>query len=192
MSRPELWLCRHGETEWSRDGRHTSHTDLPLTDDGVAQARGMAPLFDGLVFDLVLRSPLQRSAETATAVGFPEAMRDPALAEWDYGDYEGVTTARIREDVPGWTVFTHPTPGGESAEQVAARADRIIARVLDEATDRALVFSHGHLLRVLAARWIDEPPALGQRLLLDTGTVSVLGWEREVRAIRRWNIGAAD
>ena len=192
MSRPELWLCRHGETEWSRDGRHTSHTDLPLTDDGVAQAREMAPLFDGLAFDLVLRSPLQRSAETATAVGFPEAMREPALAEWDYGDYEGVTTARIREDVPGWTVFTHPTPGGESAEQVAARADRIIARVLDEATDRALVFSHGHLLRVLAARWIDEPPALGQRLLLDTGTVSVLGWEREVRAIRRWNIGAAD
>ena len=119
-------------------------------------------------------------------------MREPALAEWDYGDYEGVTTARIREDVPGWTVFTHPTPGGESAEQVAARADRVIARVLDEATDRALVFSHGHLLRVLAARWIDEPPALGQRLLLDTGTVSVLGWEREVRAIRRWNIGAAD
>jgi broad specificity phosphatase PhoE len=192
MSHPELWLCRHGETEWSRDGRHTSHTDLPLTDDGVAQARGMAPLFDGLVFDLVLRSPLQRSAETATAVGFPEAMREPALAEWDYGDYEGVTTARIREDVPGWTVFTHPTPGGESADQVAARADRIIARVLDEATDRALVFSHGHLLRVLAARWIDEPPALGQRLLLDTGSVSVLGWEREVRAIRRWNIGAAD
>jgi broad specificity phosphatase PhoE len=192
MSRPELWLCRHGETEWSRDGRHTSHTDLPLTDDGVAQARGMAPLFDGLVFDLVLRSPLQRSAETATAVGFPDAMREPALAEWDYGDYEGVTTARIREDVPGWTVFTHPTPGGESAEQVAARADRVIARVLDEATDRALVFSHGHLLRVLAARWLDGPPALGQRLLLATGTVSVLGWEREVRAIRRWNIGAAD
>ena len=125
MARPELWMCRHGQTEWSRDGRHTSHTDLPLTPEGVAEAQRMAPLLAGVVFDLVLRSPLGRSGETAAAAGFPEAKRDPALAEWDYGDYEGVTTAEIREDVPGWTVFTHPSPGGESAEQVAARADRV-------------------------------------------------------------------
>ena len=153
MARPEVWLCRHGETEWSRDGRHTSHTDLPLTPAGEDEAR-----------------------------------RDPALAEWDYGDYEGRTTPEIREEVPGWTVWSHPSPGGETAEEVAQRADRVIERVLAQAAERALVFSHSHFLRVLAARWLDESPAFGERLVLDTATVSVLGWQRDARAVRRWNL----
>jgi len=187
VARPEVWLCRHGATEWSRNGRHTSHTDLPLTPDGGAEARRVAEALAGVAFDVVLTSPLRRAADTAALVGFPEARRDPALAEWDYGDYEGLTTDEIRARDPGWTVFTHPTPGGESADQVATRADRVIERVIAEATDRALVFSHAHFLRALAARWIGEPPAFGRRLLLDTATLSVLGWQREERAIGRWN-----
>jgi broad specificity phosphatase PhoE len=188
VARPELWLCRHGETEWSLDGRHTSHTDLVLTPAGVDEARELAKLLAGVVFDLVLTSPLRRASDTAELLGFPEARREPALAEWHYGDYEGMTTAAIREKAPGWTVWTHPSPGGETAEQVAARADRVIARVLTEATNRALVVSHGHFLRVLAARWIGEEAAFGSHLLLGTATLSVLGWERDTPAIARWNM----
>jgi broad specificity phosphatase PhoE len=191
MARPELWLCRHGETEWSRDGRHTSHTDLPLTDAGVEEASRLAPALAGVPFDLVLTSPLRRAADTALLLGFADAKREPALAEWDYGDYEGLSTPEIRERVPDWTVWTHPSPGGERAEQVAARADRVIERVLLEATDRALVVSHGHFLRALAARWLGEDPPFGGHLVLDTGTLSVLGWERETRAIARWNAPTA-
>ena len=187
MARPEVWLCRHGQTEWSRDGRHTSHTDLPLTGAGEDEAKRLARALAGVAFDLVLTSPLRRASDTAVLVGFPEAVRDPALTEWDYGDYEGLTTPEIREQVDGWTVFTHPTPGGETPDQVARRADRVIDRVLTEATELALVFSHAHFLRVLAARWIEEAPAFGERLLLGTATLSVLGWQREVRAIDRWN-----
>ena len=187
MARPEIWLCRHGETEWSRDGRHTSRTDLPLTPAGVDQARRLAPRLSGVAFDLVLTSPRRRSDETAALAGFPEAIPEPAAEEWDYGEYEGLTTAAIREKVPGWTVWTHPLPGGETTEQVGARADRLIDRMQREAPTRALLFSHGHFLRVLAARWIELPATAGARLVLDTGTVSVLGWERDVRAIRRWN-----
>jgi broad specificity phosphatase PhoE len=187
VARPELWLCRHGETEWSRDGRHTSHTDLPLTPVGIEEARRLVPALAGISFDLVLTSPLQRASDTAAVLGFPDARREPALAEWDYGDYEGLTTREIRQKVPEWTVWTHDSPGGESAGHVADRADRVIDRVLTEATDRALVVSHGHFLRVLASRWIDESPAFGGRLLLGTATVSLLGWERENRAIAIWN-----
>jgi broad specificity phosphatase PhoE len=187
MARPELWLCRHGETEWSRDGKHTSHTDLPLTAAGVDEARRLVPALAGVTFDLVLTSPRRRATDTAEILGFPDAEREPALAEWDYGAYEGRTTPEIRESEPGWTVWTHSMPGGETADQVAARADRVIDRVLAEATDRALVVSHGHFLRVLAARWASEEPAFGRHLTLDTATLSVLGWEREARAIDRWN-----
>lgn len=190
MARPDLWLCRHGETEWSRDRRHTSHTDLPLTARGVDEARRLAPLLAGVRFDLVLTSPLRRATETAALIGHPDARRELALAEWDYGDYEGRTTDEIRRDVPGWTVWTHPCPGGETADQVAARADRVIGRALAEATDRMLVVAHAHLLRVLAARWLDQGPAFGQHLRLGTGTLSVLGWERDARAVVSWNAAA--
>jgi broad specificity phosphatase PhoE len=187
MARPEIWLCRHGETEWSRDGRHTSRTDLPLTHKGIEQARQLGSRLSGATFDVVLTSPRRRSVDSAALAGFPGAVPEPDAAEWDYGEYEGLTTAVIRERVPGWSVWTHPMPGGETAGQVAARADGLIDRVLKDAPTRALLFSHGHLLRVLAARWIEAPPTAGVRLLLDTGTVSVLGWEREVRALKQWN-----
>jgi broad specificity phosphatase PhoE len=187
VTRPEIWLCRHGETEWSRDRRHTSRTDLPLTPEGVEQARRLGARLSGVAFDLVLTSPRSRSGETAALAGFPDAVVEPGAAEWDYGEYEGMTTGAIRKTVPGWTVWTHPLPGGETAEQVGARADALIRRVHAEAPTRALLFSHAHFLRVLAARWIDLAPSDGVRLLLDTATVSVLGWEREVRAIEHWN-----
>jgi probable phosphoglycerate mutase len=188
VARPELWLVRHGETEWSRDGRHTSSTDLPLTPTGVDEARRLAVPLAGLAFDLVLTSPMRRARDTAALVGFPDARPDPALAEWNYGAYEGMTTAGIRERVPGWTVWTHESPGGEGSDQVARRADRAIDRVLGGAVDRALLVSHGHLLRVLAARWLGQGPSFGRHLLLGTGTLSVLGWERDTRAIARWNV----
>ena len=187
MARPEIWLCRHGETEWSRDGRHTSRTDLPLTPKGIEQARQLGSRLSGVGFDLVLTSPRRRSVDSAALAGFPDAVPERDAEEWDYGEHEGVTTAEIRKKVPGWSVWTHPMPGGETAEQVGARADRLVDRVLKDAQTRALLFSHGHLLRVLAARWIELPPTAGVRLLLDTGTVSVLGWEREVRAVEQWN-----
>jgi broad specificity phosphatase PhoE len=190
VTRPEVWLVRHGETEWSRDGRHTSRTDLPLTARGEAEARALAPALAGVPFDLVLASPRRRAADTAVLAGRPGAVADPDLAEWDYGDYEGLTTPAIRETQPGWELWTHPTPGGETEEQVAVRADRIIARVLAEAPERALLVSHGHFLRVLASRWVGRPPRFGRHLLLATATLSILGWERDNRALARWNAPA--
>jgi probable phosphoglycerate mutase len=189
MSTPEVWLIRHGETEWSRDGRHTSTTDLPLTDAGVEQARRVAPALAGVRFDLVLTSPRRRAADTVALLGLdgPPAEVDPDLVEWDYGDYEGRTTADIRREVPGWLVWTHPIPGGETAVAVGARADRVIARVLGSGAERVLLTSHGHFLRVFGARWVAAHPGFGRGLLLDTATLSVLGWERETRAIAVWN-----
>ena len=186
----ELWLVRHGETEWSRDHRHTSTTDLPLTEAGTAVARELAERVGDTAFDLVLTSPRQRARRTAELAGFPDADVDPDLVEWDYGAYEGVTTAEIRETVPGWTVWTHPVPGGETAEQVTVRLDRVVERVRRvEATEhgRALLFGHGHALRALAARWLELPVSEGRLLRLDTSTVSVLGWERDEPVVRRWN-----
>jgi probable phosphoglycerate mutase len=187
VNRPELWLARHGETEWSRTGRHTSRTDLPLTAAGEAEGRRLGPILASVAFDLVLTSPRRRAADTAALAGHPEAEPDLDLSEWDYGEYEGLTTATIREAEPGWTVWSHPSPGGETAAAVAARADRVISRVLSGARTRALMVGHAHHLRVLAARWLEQPAAFGERLLLATATLSVLGWERESRAISLWN-----
>lgn len=182
----ELWLIRHGETEWSRDGRHTSVTELPLTEVGVEVARGLAPRLADVPFDLVLTSPRQRARVTAELAGFPDAKVDDDLAEWAYGDYEGVTTATIRQTVPDWTVWTHGCPGGETAEQVRERLDRVVARAMST-PGRTLVFAHGHSGRVLTARWLGLPVADGRLFRLDTATVSVLGFERETAVILRWN-----
>jgi len=182
----ELWLVRHGQTEWSRDGRHTSTTDLPLTEDGVAVAKTLAEKLAGERFGLVLTSPRQRARRTAELAGFSGAEVDPDLVEWGYGDYEGLTTEQIRETVPGWTVWTHPCPNGESAEQVARRLDRVVARVREH-DGRVLAFGHGHALRALAARWIQQPVTDGRFFRLDTATVSTLGYERETPVVLRWN-----
>ncbi|HLR84883.1 MAG TPA: histidine phosphatase family protein [Nocardioidaceae bacterium] len=182
----ELWVVRHGETTWSADGRHTSRTDLALTAAGERDARDVRDRLHHVAFDAVLTSPRLRARRTAEIAGFADADVDDDLVEWDYGEYEGVTTDEIRERVPGWSLWTHPTPGGESAAQVAARLDRVIARVRTY-PGRVLAFSHGHALRSLAARWLAEPVAGGRHLRLDTATVSVLGDDRGTPVVVRWN-----
>jgi probable phosphoglycerate mutase len=182
----EVWLVRHGETEWSRDGKHTSRTDLDLTEPGIEVARELAGRLSHHPFSLVLTSPKRRARRTAELAGFPDADEDEDLVEWDYGDYEGITTDEIRRTVPGWSVWTHPCPGGEDAEQVASRLDRVIARA-HAADGDVLVFGHGHTLRGLAARWIEQPVDEGRFLKLETATVSVLSYEREHPVILRWN-----
>jgi broad specificity phosphatase PhoE len=185
-----VWLARHGATEWSESHRHTGTTDLPLTPAGEESARRLAPVLGGQDFGLVLTSPLRRARDTATLAGFGAPTVDDDLVEWDYGEYEGLTTATIRETVPGWTVWTHPCPGGETADQVAARLDRVLAR-LRAADGDSLVFGHGHALRALAARWLGEPVSVGRFLRLDTATYSVLGYEREQPAVVSWNVPVA-
>ncbi|GAA3544987.1 phosphoglycerate mutase [Aeromicrobium flavum] len=182
----ELWLVRHGETEWSRSWRHTSVTDLDLTDTGRAQARSLRPLLSGVGFDHVWSSPRKRALDTAELAGFTPQV-DEDLVEWDYGEYEGITTATIRETVPGWTVWSHPSPGGETSAQVGQRLDRVAQRARD-AGGRTLVFAHGHSLRVLAARWLGLDVADGRVFLLDTGTYSVLGDDRGQPVVIRWNV----
>jgi broad specificity phosphatase PhoE len=182
----ELWIIRHGETEWSSAGRHTSHTELPLTESGEQAARSLAPALATTSFDLVLTSPRERARRTAELAGFPAAEVDPDLVEWDYGEYEGITTAQIRQNDPGWTVWTHPCPGGEDAAAVARRLDRVVDRVRAHG-GRVLVFGHGHASRALACRWLDLHVEDGRHFKLDTATVSVLGYEREVPAVARWN-----
>ena len=184
-TRPELWLVRHGETEWSRDGRHTSTTDLPLTGPGEQAATSLRARLAEVEFDLVLSSPRRRARRTAELAGFADPVLDDDLVEWAYGDYEGITTEEIRETVPGWTVWTHPTPGGETADEVSERLDRVIDRVREHS--RALVFAHGHSLRALTARWLEQPAAEGRFFRLDTATVSVLGFERDNPALLKWN-----
>jgi probable phosphoglycerate mutase len=182
----DLWVVRHGQTEWSVAGRHTSTTDLPLLPEGEEAARELGPRLAGHPFDLVLTSPRLRARRTAELAGFPGAEADDDLAEWAYGDYEGVTSAEIQEGAPGWTIWTGTVPGGESSEQVGARLDRVVARVRSVDGD-TLVFGHGHALRALAARWLGLPVSEGRLLRLDTATVSVLGHEREDPVVLRWN-----
>ena len=182
----EVWLVRHGETEWSKAGRHTSTTDLPLTADGERVAGTLRDRLAGEAFDLVLTSPMQRARVTAGLVGFEGAEVDDDLMEWRYGDYEGRTSAEIRQQVPGWTIWSHEAPGGETPGQVTERLDRVVDR-LRAAPERALVFGHGHSLRALTARWLGLPATDGRLFRLDTATLSRLGYERENPVILAWN-----
>jgi broad specificity phosphatase PhoE len=187
---PEVLLVRHGQTEWSLNGRHTGSTDIPLTDEGRAQARALGERLAGREFALVLSSPLGRARETAELAGLgARAQVREDLIEWDYGEYEGVTTAEIRARDPDWLLWRDGCPGGETAADVGARVDRVIAEVRAAEGDCAL-FAHGHVLRVLAARWIELAPEEGGSFGLSTATVSVMGWEREVPVFWLWN-GAA-
>ena len=183
----EIVLVRHGETEWSRDGKHTGNTDVELTDRGREQAATLAAALRGRAFARVLTSPLARAAETARLAGFGEiAEPRDELREWDYGAYEGRKTVDIREERPGWTLWADGVPNGETAAAVAARVDRLIGE-LHETEGAVLVFAHGHLLRVLAVRWIGLEPESGRVFALDPATISVLGYERETPVIRVWN-----
>jgi len=183
----ELWLVRHGETKWSRSGQHTSITDLELTADGEAIAGTLAGPLSSVEFGQVLSSPRRRARRTAELAGFASAEPDADLAEWAYGDYEGLTTPQIRETDPDWTIWTGVTPGGETADEVAERLDRVVARAR-AADGRTLVFAHGHSLRALAARWLGLPVTDGRHFELDTATISVLGFDRGTPVVRRWNV----
>jgi probable phosphoglycerate mutase len=187
LSADEVILVRHGATDWSTSGRHTGRTDIPLDDEGRAQAKALGERLVEWNFSLVLTSPLQRAQETCALAGLADRARvDADLAEWDYGDYEGLTTEQIRETRPGWTVFEGGVVDGETIDEVGARADRVIARLA--AVDGAVaLFSHGHMLRILGARWLGLPAVDGRLLGLDTATLSVLGHEHEARVVRRWN-----
>jgi broad specificity phosphatase PhoE len=187
---PTLWLARHGETDWSAAGRHTSRTDLPLTKAGEAQALALGQALQGKRFDLVESSPRERARRTAELAGLA-AIVDDDLAEWDYGQLEGQTLEEIRARFPGWTIWEGPWPGGETLAEVAARADRVIERVLAlPRPGKALLVAHGHVLRVLAARWLRQPPAAGKYFMLGTATLSVLSWEHDEPAVRGWNMPA--
>ena len=184
---PRVHLVRHGATEWSVTGQHTGRTDIPLTEEGRRQAERLAARLARERFALVLVSPLARARETARITGFGDVAEvDPDLVEWDYGDYDGRTAAEIRRERPGWTPWHGGFPGGETLEEVAARADRVVARVRGVDGDVAL-FAHGHILRVIAARWLEQPPIEAAHYYLATASLSVLGWERETPVIDRWN-----
>jgi len=188
----EIVLARHGETEWSRDGRHTGRTDIPLTDKGRRQAELLREPLGAWSFARVLSSPLSRALETCRLAGLGDAVETTAdLLEWDYGEYEGITTPQIRESRPDWYLWRDGCPGGERTEEVGRRTDRVLAAVEDTEGDVAL-FAHGHVLRVLAARWLGLGPEAGALLALDTGTLSLLGHERETRVLRRWNAPLPD
>jgi len=196
-----VFLLRHGETEWSITRQHTGRTDIPLTDEGRRQAERLGAPLSRERFALVLVSPLKRALETARLAGFATretglatgekssvAEIEPDLVEWDYGDYDGLTSTDIRRDRPGWTPWEGGYPGGETLDDLAARADRVLARLRPVDGDVAL-FAHGHILRVITARWLEQPAVMAARYYLATGTLSILGWERETSVIDRWNDG---
>lgn len=182
----ELWLFRHGETEWSLNGKHTSYTDLPLTAHGREQAMALAPVLGKVQFDLALTSPRQRARDTAALAGAPDAEIEPNLQEWNYGAFEGLSTPEIQATHPGWNVWHSETTGGESVEQVAARAQKVIDRCIAQG-GRCALFAHAHIFRILTAVWVGRSGEFGEHLALSTATVSVLGWERQTRVISRWN-----
>jgi probable phosphoglycerate mutase len=182
-----FFAIRHGETAWSLSGQHTGTTDIPLTDNGRRLAERIRPVAAREGFALVLCSPMQRARETCELAGLAHrAVIDADLVEWNYGEYEGLTPKQVRESAPGWLIFRDGCPGGEAPEQVGARVDRVIARARAAEGDVAL-FAHGHVLRVLAARWIGLPAGSGQHFLLDTGTLCVLGYYRDIPAVKVWN-----
>jgi broad specificity phosphatase PhoE len=186
----KLYLVRHGETEWSLSGQHTGHTDIPLTTHGEEEARRLAPWLSGIRFSTALCSPRRRARRTCDLAGLgPLAQVEPDLAEWDYGDYEGLRTPEIVKGRPGWNIFADGCPNGEVPEQISARAERLIQR-LELLEGNVALFSHGHFSRVLAARWLGMPLIGGQRLMLDTGTLSILQDDPrhpELRVIALWN-----
>jgi broad specificity phosphatase PhoE len=184
---PEVVLVRHGETEWTLAGKHTGHTEIPLTEQGRAEALAVGLELQRRKFAVVLTSPLMRAAETCRLAGLGEtALQRGELMEWDYGAYEGRTTLDIREERPGWTLWRDGVPGGETAAHVGERVDRVVAELRSSAGDAA-VFAHGHVLRVLAARWLGLEPGAGRLFALDPATISILGYERETPVIRMWN-----
>ncbi len=195
----ELWLVRHGETEWSLSGAHTSRTDIPLTDRVRERAKELGVFLQGKAFDAVLTSPMQRARETCQIAGLgDQAVIDDGLREWNYGIYEGKTTKEIRAKVPDWSVWKDPIIDGETVDHVGARADGVITRALAAAEaagakqGRVALFAHAHILRILAARWVGLEARGGSLLALGTGSLSVLGWERETRVIEHWNRGFED
>jgi broad specificity phosphatase PhoE len=186
----QVWLIRHGETEWSKSGQHTSRTDLPLTEVGVAQARALGETLADHAFATVLSSPMTRALETCRLAGLgPIVETDSDLAEWNYGEYEGRKTIDIQKERPGWLLWRDGVVGGETAEDVRARAAKVIDRVVAAEGDVAL-FSHGHFLRVLTACWLTLPATDGQFFALDTATISILSFEYDYRVIKRWNQGS--
>ncbi len=183
----QVFIVRHGETEWSLSGQHTGTTDIPLTEHGRQVARLLQPILAKESFALALTSPLQRAQETCRLTGFGDvATVEPDLVEWNYGRYEGLTPGQIHATAPGWLIFRDGCPGGEQPEEIGARVDRVIAKVRAVEGNVAL-FAHGHVFRVLAARWLGFPPLAGQHFLLDTATMTILSYYRGVPAIKQWN-----
>jgi probable phosphoglycerate mutase len=189
----EIWLARHGETQWSRTGQHTGRTDVPLTEKGREEARALGRALGGRKFALVLSSPLSRALETCRIAGYGDVVRTTDdLMEWDYGAVEGRTSAEMRRERPGWNIWTSGVPPlGEAIEQVAARADRVIALAAAAPGD-VLLFAHGHVLRILGARWLGLEPRAGRLFALSTATLSVLGEESATRVIRSWNVSCRE